>query len=182
MNALILSAGLGTRLRPLTDKVPKPMVKVGGRPVLEHLIFYLHKYEIRNIVVNLHYKPLKIMKHFGSSVLYTYENELFGEEKTIKSLAQHFPFIANEYLVVMNGDTLTNLDLKKMFGYSKGNSIRSMEGGIYTGIKILNPDYFRGKTKMINYYDTESYWIDIGTFEGLKRARKYYEKESSQMS
>jgi NDP-sugar pyrophosphorylase family protein len=93
MNALILSAGLGTRLKPLTNKVPKPMIKVAGRPVLEHLIFHLHKYGIRNIILNLHYLPLKIMEHFGSSVLYTYENELLGESRTIKTLAENFPFI-----------------------------------------------------------------------------------------
>ena len=182
MNALLLSAGLGTRLKPITDKIPKVMVEVAGRPVLEHLVFYLHKYEINNIIVNLHYKPLKIMEHFGSSVLYTYENELLGEEKTIKTLVENFPFISEEYLVVMNGDTLTDLDLKKMFGYSLGNSIQSMEKDTYTGIKILSPFYFKGNTKMTNYYDTESHWFDIGTHEGLERARKYYDKESNKMS
>lgn len=175
MNALILSAGLGTRLRPLTNRVPKPMIEVAGRPVLEHLIFHLHKFGIRNIILNLHYLPLKIMQHFGSSVLYTYENELLGEERTIQTIAKNFPFISQSYLVVMNGDTLTNIDLSMMFELSQGDSIKSMDGKIYTGTKILSPNYFKGKKRINTFHSSETWWFDIGTPEGLTKARKFYE-------
>src|SRR3990167_10473150 len=113
MNAIILSAGYGVRLWPLTQRIPKVMIEVGGRPVLEHQVFYLHKYGVFNIVVNLHHLPLKVMEYFGSNLLYTYEPTLFGEEMTVDYLAQQFPFIRNEYLVVLNGDTLTNLNLEE---------------------------------------------------------------------
>ena len=69
MKGLILSAGLGTRLGPLTKDTPKPMIKVAGYPVLEHLVFHLHRYGITKIIVNLHYKPEKIMDYFGERLL-----------------------------------------------------------------------------------------------------------------
>ena len=181
MNSLILSAGFGTRLWPLTQRMPKPMIQIGGIPVLEHLIIYLKRYGIENIIVNTHYLSNKIMEYFGSRVLYTYEPQLLGEEGTIESIAK-FPFISHEYLVVMNGDTLTNLDLGKMFKLSGGESIRSMEGYVYTGIKILSPAYLKGNKKIINYSDADTRWIDIGTPEGLEKARKHYEKKPIKMS
>ena len=57
MRALILAAGEGTRLRPLTLDRPKPMLPVGGRPILEHLVLLLRDHGIREISINLHYKP-----------------------------------------------------------------------------------------------------------------------------
>ena len=55
MNAIILAAGLGTRLRPLTDNTPKALVDVGGKTMLEHQILNLKKAEVDNIVINIHY-------------------------------------------------------------------------------------------------------------------------------
>lgn len=176
-----MSAGYGTRLWPLTQRIPKPMIQIGGIPILEHLLIYLRKYNIENIIVNTHYMPEKIMEYFGSRVLYTYEPQLLGEEGTIEAVSK-FPFIKDDYLVVMNGDTLTNLDLRRMFELSNGKSIRSMDRGVYTGVKILEPSYFRGNNKIIDYSSADTWWIDIGTPEGLEKAKKFYEQESHKMS
>ena len=173
MKALILSAGLGTRLRPLTNKVPKPMIDVGGYPVLEHLIFHLSKFGITQVMVNLHYKPEVIMKYFGTRLLYSYEPTLLGEEGTIRSLQR---WMFNDYTVVMNGDTLTDININDMFRLSMGKNIKSMDGNIYTGTRIISPQYFFGDTESTKYYDNNMYWQDIGTPEGLKKAREYYEK------
>lgn len=174
MKALIMSAGKGTRLRPLTDKTPKPMIEIGGRPVLEHLLFHLSNYGITRVIVNLHYKPEKIMNYFGDRLLYSYEPTLLGEEGTIKSLT---PWLHNEYTVVMNGDTLTNIDINQMFTMSGGQNVRYMDGKIYAGTKIIGPQYFRGNTKFGKYHNADAYWYDIGTHKGLERARNYFEKD-----
>ncbi|MGC8781193.1 MAG: nucleotidyltransferase family protein, partial [Anaerolineae bacterium] len=63
--ALILAAGEGTRLRPLTLDRPKPMVPIAGRPLLEHTIAWLRSYGVREIAINLHHCPEAIVNHFG---------------------------------------------------------------------------------------------------------------------
>ena len=173
MKGLIHCAGLGTRLRPITNTTPKPMVEVAGHPVLEHLVYHLHKYDITRIMVNLHYLPLKIMEHFGTTLLYSYEPTLLGEEGTIDSLSD---WMKDDFTVVMNGDTLTDINLADMFSLADGRSIKSMDGLVYTGCQIVSPDYFNGDKKFVTYYNSELYWQDMGTPEGLKKARKHYEK------
>jgi NDP-sugar pyrophosphorylase family protein len=179
MRALILSAGYGTRLGRLTKETPKPMIEIAGRPVLEHLVFHLYKFGITQIMVNLHYKPKVIMDYFQTRLLYSYEPKLLGEEGTIQSLKH---WLINDYTVIMNGDTLTDIDIIQMFRWSGGKNIRSMESKIYTGTKIISPNYFIGDTSFTDYFDTDMYWQDIGTPSGLKKAKQYYEKESSYLS
>lgn len=71
MKALIFAAGLGTRLRPLTDNRPKALVEVAGRPMLEHVILHLISYGFTDIVVNIH--------HFGQQIVdFLRDNGNFG--------------------------------------------------------------------------------------------------------
>lgn len=148
------------------------MIEIAGKPVLEHLVEYMEKYGINPIVVNLHYLPLKIMEYFGTRLLYTYEPKLLGEEGAIESLDC---LLRKDFTVVMNGDTLTNMNLNTMFRLSKGKNIRYMDGKIYAGTKILSPLYFQGAKKFVDYQDSNAHWIDIGTPEGLEKARELYE-------
>lgn len=149
------------------------MVDVAGYPVLEHLVFHLYRYGITQIMVNTHYKPEAIMSYFGPRLLYSYEQTPLGEGGTIQSLKH---WLLNDYTVVMNGDTLTNIDISQMFRWSRGKNIMSMDGETYTGTKIISPAYFFGDTKFTKYYDPGIYWKDIGTPQGLKEARRHYEK------
>ena len=173
MKALILCGGLGVRLRPLTYKTPKPMIKVGGYPVLEHIVFHLYKFGITQIMINLHYMPEVFMNHFQSRLLYSYEPQLLGEDGTINSLKH---WLMDGYSVVMNGDTLTDVNIAQMLRWGQGRNIMSMDGGVYTGTKIISPQYFMGDNSFAKYYDSTMYWQDMGTKSGLKRAREYYEK------
>lgn len=173
MKALILCAGYGTRLGKLAEETPKPMIKIGKYPVLEHLVYHLSKFGIKQIMINLHHKPDVFMNYFGTRLLYSYEHELLGEEGTIDSLGT---WLNSDYTVVMNGDTLTNIDISDMFRLSKGENIRSMDGDIYTGCKIINPEYFSGDKSFIDYRCADLYWQDMGTPEGLEKAKRNYEK------
>ena len=113
------------------------------------------------------------MKGSSDRVVYMYEPKLLGEEGTINKLISLVPAVVNEYLVVINGDTLTHLDLSLMFRLSNGKSIRHMDKGVYAGVKILSPDYLQGKNKrIINYFST-SWWQDCGTFLGIIKANRY---------
>ena len=172
MIGLILSAGKGTRLGKLTKDTPKVMIEVGGKPVLEYLVERLEVYGVNPIIVNTHHYPLKIMEHFGDRCLYTYEPKLLGEKGTIESLKH---FLKRDFAIIMNGDTLTDLNLNTMFMMSKGKNIRYMDGDVYAGTKIINPEYFDNAPTFVNYQDASAKWYDIGTPEGLRKARKAYE-------
>jgi NDP-sugar pyrophosphorylase family protein len=98
MKALIPAAGLGTRLGSLTRNIPKPMLPVGGRPLLEHIVELLRSHGITEIALNLHYKPDAILNHFGSGAAwgvrlrYSYEAELLGSAGTaLRHLAWFYP-------------------------------------------------------------------------------------------
>lgn len=148
------------------------MVEVGGKPVLEHLVNYLNSFGITEIIVNLHYLPMKIMEYFGTRLLYFYEPTLLGEQGTILALKNWF---YKDVLVVMNGDTLTNIDIKELFNYSYGfNCIKSMEDDVYTGTSIYRTSYFwHPKIKKVQ---TNCKWIDIGNPKNLQKAKEIYEK------
>jgi len=169
MKALILAAGLGTRLLPLTKDTPKCMIKVGGKPVLEHLVDHLNSFGITEIIVNLHHLPEKIYQHFGTRLLYFYEPKLLGEERTERELQNWL----GESYIVMNGDTLTDVDIGKMIVLSSNEEaeILSVDDGVYTGTRVGRK--WQGKILKVEF---ECYWVDIGTPEGLKKARDHYEK------
>jgi len=84
MKALVLAAGEGTRLRPLTADRPKPMLSVGGTPLLEQIVSRLQQHGITDIAINLHYKPWGIVRHLGYGrhwgvrLHYSFEEELLG--------------------------------------------------------------------------------------------------------
>jgi len=116
MKALILAAGEGTRLRPLTLDRPKPMLPVGGKPLLEHLVTWLRRHAITDIAINLHYKPEAITDYFGDgrrfgvSITYSFEEQPLGTAGAARKLQ---PFL-DETFVVVYGDVFTNLDLTRL--------------------------------------------------------------------
>jgi NDP-sugar pyrophosphorylase family protein len=116
MKALILAAGEGTRLRPLTLECPKPMLPVGGRPILEHLIGLLRKHGVSHIAINLHYKPETIVRHFGDgsrfgvAIEYSRESRLLGTAGAAKQL----DWFLTEPFFVLYGDVLTSMDLRAL--------------------------------------------------------------------
>ncbi|MCP3686714.1 MAG: NDP-sugar synthase [bacterium] len=186
MKALILCAGLGTRLRPITNKTPKAMVEVGGKPVLEHLVKHLENFGITEVVVNLHYLPDQIYKYFGTRLLYLYEPELLGASETVRRLRGWLAPHGGDF-IVMNGDTLTNVNIKQMIKEHNTRPPRVMtvfrEGEVNAGTWIINSDFFNYQHGDINtfnqhsYHEPGVYWQDMGTPEGLKKVRKHEEAQ-----
>jgi hypothetical protein len=78
MKAMVLAAGLGTRLRPLTFELPKPMVPVLDRPVMAHILDLLERHGYEDVIANLHYFPDTIRDYFGDRVAYREEPQLLG--------------------------------------------------------------------------------------------------------
>jgi NDP-sugar pyrophosphorylase family protein len=115
--AMLLAAGKGTRLRPLTDTVSKCMVAIAGKPILEHNIERLKSYGVTDIVINLHYQPESITAHFGDGsrfgvqLTYSFEPELLGTAGAVKQVAALFdaPFF------VWYGDNLSDCRLDRLW-------------------------------------------------------------------
>jgi mannose-1-phosphate guanylyltransferase len=116
MKAMVLAAGLGTRLRPITYSIPKPMVPVLNRPVMEHIVNLLGGQGFTEIVANLHWFPDTIRDHFGDGsdfgveLEYSYEDDLLG---TAGGVFKAREFLGDSFLVI-SGDALTDIDLAAM--------------------------------------------------------------------
>ncbi len=105
---MVLAAGLGTRLRPLTYEITKPMVPVLDRPVMEHILDLIDRYGFDGVIANLHYFPETIREHFGERISYRYEEELLGTAGGVRACAE---FFGDEPFLVISGDALTDVDL-----------------------------------------------------------------------
>jgi mannose-1-phosphate guanylyltransferase len=108
MKAMVLAAGLGTRLRPLTYEVTKPMVPVLDRPVMEHILDLVDRFEFDGVIANLHYFPDSIREYFGERISYRYEEELLGTAGGVRACAE---FFGDDAFLVISGDALTDIDL-----------------------------------------------------------------------
>jgi mannose-1-phosphate guanylyltransferase/mannose-1-phosphate guanylyltransferase/phosphomannomutase len=108
MKAMVLAAGLGTRLRPLTYEITKPMVPVLDRPVMAHILDLLDKHSFEQVIANLHYFPDSIRGYFGERLEYRYEPELLGTAGGVRACAD---FFGDETFLVISGDALTDIDL-----------------------------------------------------------------------
>lgn len=106
---MVLAAGLGTRLRPLTHEIPKPMVPVLDRPVMAHILDLLQEHGFEQVIANLHYFPDTIRSYFGDRLTYRYEPELLGTAGGVRGCAE---FFGDETFLVISGDALTDIDLK----------------------------------------------------------------------
>jgi mannose-1-phosphate guanylyltransferase len=116
MRAMILAAGLGTRLRPITYGMPKPMVPVLNRPVMEHIARLLARHGFGEAIANLHWFPELIEGHFGDGsscgieLSYSREEQLLGTSGGVRNAAG---FLGDSFLVI-SGDALTDIDLAAM--------------------------------------------------------------------
>jgi NDP-sugar pyrophosphorylase family protein len=117
LRALVLAAGRGERLRPLTDDRPKPMIEIGGKPILQYNLELLVRAGIREAAVNLHYRPDVVRDFFGDGsrfgieLTYAYEPTLLGTAGAARGLAD---FLSAGDFAVAYGDNLSTIDLAAM--------------------------------------------------------------------
>lgn len=123
VRAVVMAGGYGTRLRPLTEHQPKPMLPVGDRPLLELIVDRLQRAGIRRVYLATHYKADMIEQHFGDGqrfgidITYINENEPLGTAGAL-SLVQP----SDEPLLVMNGDILSDVNLETMLDFHRSHS------------------------------------------------------------
>ena len=123
MRAMILAAGLGTRLRPLTNTVPKPLLPVAGTPLIVWNLLLLRRHGITDVIINLHHMGALIAEalgdgaRFGMRLSYSHESVILGTGGGIKQVEA---FFGREPFLVLNGDTLLELDLEALVRFHSG--------------------------------------------------------------
>ena len=118
---VLMAGGLGTRLRPLTDKVPKPMLKVGSKPVLETIIENFAAQGFHRIFLCINYMGEMIREHFGDGRRWDVEIQYLEESKRLGTAGALglLPELPDEPLVVMNGDLLTKVDFVRLLDFHR---------------------------------------------------------------
>jgi mannose-1-phosphate guanylyltransferase len=129
---MLLAAGLGTRLRPITYELPKPMVPVVNRPVMDHILRLLKRHGLREVIANLHYFPDLIRDYFGDGsdydieLSYAFEPELLGTAGGVRNVRD---FFGGETFLIISGDALTDIDLSALCNRHREDRHAGAEAG-----------------------------------------------------
>ena len=116
----LMAGGFGTRLRPLTDKCPKPLLKLGDKPILETIIDSFISSGFHHFYISTHYMPEAIQNYFGDGakwgvqIEYVHESEPLGTGGSLGLLPDHLPDLP---IIMMNGDVLTKIDFEQLLNY-----------------------------------------------------------------
>jgi NDP-sugar pyrophosphorylase family protein len=141
MKALVLAAGMGERLRPLTDVTPKPMLELGGRPLIHHPLAMIRRAGITDVAINLHHLGSQIEHGLGDGsqlglhITYAPEPVLLGTGGPLNGLRN---FLSDDTFVIANSDTILDLDLSAMIAFHRERSALAT-------IALFNPanlDYY----------------------------------------
>lgn len=119
--AVIMCGGLGTRLQPITYKISKPMIKINGKPLLEHLILLCRKHGIKQIYLAVFYLPEAISDYFGNGKKWGLKIKISIEKKPLGSVGP-LSLLKKEVncpFAILSGDVMTNVNLTEMFKFHK---------------------------------------------------------------
>jgi len=120
LQAVVMAGGQGLRLRPLTEELPKPMLEVGGRPLMEIIVEQLKTSGVRRIHVTGHHKAEKIIQHFGDGKNFDVQMSYVEEEKPLGTVgALSLMDQPKDTMLVMNGDILTQIDFRSFHLFHK---------------------------------------------------------------
>ena len=178
IRAIILAGGRGTRLGDLTKNLPKPLIKVGSKTVLEQIVDRLNLHGIHQIIINTHYLPVHINQSLELRALYYHVPRLLGHKGTIFALKD---WVKDDYFLTINGDTISNVNFSEMLNLKRDDRIIAlMDENRCAGTWLYPPEYLTNTQLPIQpYRPTDLIWHDIGTPERLKEAEEFYKEEQS---
>lgn len=120
LSAVIMAGGFGKRLHPLTNDTPKPMLPVGERPIMEHLVNQLRDSGVRVVNVTTHFQPEKIQQHFGDGSDFGVEVRYVSEEKPLGTAGALGLLSSRETpMLIINGDILTQVSFQSMYEFHR---------------------------------------------------------------
>lgn len=168
MRAIILAGGKGVRLAPLTDVIPKPLVPIGGMPVLEIVIRQLEAYGFHSITLAVGYLSDLIKAFFqdgsrwGVKIDYSYEAQPLGTAGPLSRIEG-----LNETFLVMNADVLTDMDYQALIGYHRHHggvaTIGAFERQVTIDLGVIVSD---GHHRITDYIEkpTQQYLVSMGVY------------------
>jgi dTDP-glucose pyrophosphorylase len=167
VTAVVMAGGLGTRLRPLTETVPKPMLPLGDRPVMEHVLEQLHKVGISHVSITTHYKPEAIMQHFGDGRRFGVEISYVNEQEPLGTAGALGLLKPPEGpVLVINGDVLTQVNFRSMLTYHADNhadmtvGVRKFDLQVPYGVV----DMAGARVNRLDEKPTYSFFINAGVY------------------
>lgn len=164
----ILAGGLGTRLRPLTEKTPKPMLEVGEKPILERIIEQFKEYGFINFIISINYmgevieEYFKDGRDFNVNIQYVKEEKKLGTAGSIKLAEKEL----NKPFIVINGDILTGIDFDSFLNYHKENQyditvgVRNYEMRVPYGVMVMENELI----KSLEEKPTYTFYINSGVY------------------
>lgn len=187
MNIVILAGGLGSRLSEITKTIPKPMVKINGKPILVRIMKHFAKYGFKNFYIALGYKGKVIKKYFAKNNFGWNINLINTGKKTMTGgrLRRLTKYLKKETFLMTYGDGLSDVNLNKLLKFHRKNNklvtltaVRPPARFGNLKIKGHNVEYFREK------FNTDEGWINGGFFviepeflKYIKNDKTYLEKE-----
>ncbi len=179
MKAVILAGGEGTRMRPLTNDIPKPMLPLKGKPILEHVLERLKKHGIRDIIITTGYMGEKIREHFkdgssfGLKISYIQEDEPLGTAGCLNLLREEL----KETFLLIGSDNITDLDLTDFIRFHKKKEgilsvalfefRRKVEWGIYEINEKNEITEFSEKPTYVHKAGTMIFLIEPSIFDHI---------------
>jgi mannose-1-phosphate guanylyltransferase/phosphomannomutase len=148
VKAVIMAGGEGTRLRPLTANQPKPMLPVGNRPIMEHIVTHIRDHGFKDIVVTVQFLASQVRNYFGDGadmgvdLAYATEPTPLGTAGSVRNAAE----MLGETFVVISGDALTDIDLDEVVGFHRRRGalatvvLKRMPNPLEFGIVIAGDD------------------------------------------
>jgi dTDP-glucose pyrophosphorylase/CBS domain-containing protein len=167
LTAVVMAGGFGTRLRPLTEELPKPMLPVGNQPLMELMIRRLRESGIQRVNVTTHYLPEKITEHFGDGSEFGVEIDYVAEDQPLGTAGSLGLMPSSEEpLLVINGDILTGVDFRAMLAHHRKHhadltvGIRQHEYQVPYGVIDCEGPYIRG----VREKPVLKFWFNAGIY------------------
>lgn len=181
MKAIIMAGGEGSRLRPMTCTLPKPMVKLCGKPVSEYILDLLSKHSCTDAVFTLRYLGSQIEEHFdsrshnGIKIDFSYEDTPLGTAGCVKKAAELLDLAENESFVVISGDAMCDFDLSSAILYHIGKKADAtiitnrVEDPREYGCVISENGFVTGFSEKPSYTGAVSDYVNTGVYVLTKK-------------
>jgi NDP-sugar pyrophosphorylase family protein len=186
LTAVVLAAGVGSRLDPLTQQLPKPLVPFANRPVMEHIVNLLKRHGVSRTVSNVHYLPEKVKRYFGNGTAFGIdmnfvdEPQLSGDAGGVRACRE---YITDDTFIVVMGDLITDLDVSYVFNQHREKgalatiALKQVEDVERFGVAVLGEGGFiqgfqekpRRDEAKSNLASTGVYVLDRKIFEHLPK-------------
>ncbi len=176
LQAMIMAGGYGTRLHPLTQSLPKPLLPIGDRPIMEFIITQLRQTGIRRVNISTHFESEKIIEHFGDGNKFGVEINYVTESSPLGTAgAVGLMEPSTEPLLVINGDILTQVNFKALLSYHKEHgaditvAVRKYDLKVPYGVIKCNGSYVQEIDEKPEY----SFFINAGIYLLQPTVRRY---------